>query len=122
LESADASALGFLSPRNQQHAMTPLAALSKYTGRYDQFLKIRQRYNLKWTSGKESLQTFEGFFNDELNYNIILGRIPHMISKTRTQRRNLSCLTVLLALDHLKLCSRPSYKRVVITQLALKEE
>ena len=52
LESGDASALGMLSPRNRQHAMTALAALSKYTGHHDQFLNIKERYNLKWTSGK----------------------------------------------------------------------
>ncbi|HEX6281291.1 MAG TPA: integrase [Nitrososphaera sp.] len=96
LESGDASALGMLSPRNKQHAMTALAALSKYTGRYDLFLKIKERYNLKWTSGKESLQTFERFFNDELNYNTILQRIRQMISNTSTQMAQIikvDCLT-----------------------------
>jgi hypothetical protein len=49
LDSGDASSLLTLSHRNKHHAMSALANYAKYTGRYDQFLSIRQRYNLKWS-------------------------------------------------------------------------
>jgi hypothetical protein len=55
LDTGDASALTALSPCNKQHAMSALAALSKYQGRYNQWLAIHERYNLKWSSGNNSL-------------------------------------------------------------------
>ena len=42
LDSGDASQLLTLSPRNKHHAMTALANYAKYTGRYDEWLKLRQ--------------------------------------------------------------------------------
>jgi hypothetical protein len=45
--------------------MSALANLAKYQGRYDQFLQLRQRYNLKWSKG-DSLQYFARFFDGEL--------------------------------------------------------
>jgi intergrase/recombinase len=68
-----------LSPRNKHHAMTALANLAKYTGCYDLWLQIRQCYNLKWTSGNESLQSFNRFFDDELNLDVMLQRIKDMM-------------------------------------------
>jgi hypothetical protein len=50
LDAGDASPLLTLSPRNKHHAMTALANLAKYTGRYDQFLQIGQRYSLNRTN------------------------------------------------------------------------
>ena len=47
LDTGDASPLLTLSPRNKHHAMTALANLAKFTGRYDEFMKIKQRYSLK---------------------------------------------------------------------------
>jgi hypothetical protein len=70
-----------LSPRNKDHAMSALANLSKYTGRYDKWLQLRHRYNLKW-SKTDSIQSFERFFDDELNFNVMLQRIKGMIDKT----------------------------------------
>ena len=78
LDTGDASPLLTLSPRNKQHAMTALANLAKYTGRYDQFIQIRQRYSLKWSNG-DSIQHFHRFFNDELTLDVMLQRIKEMI-------------------------------------------
>jgi hypothetical protein len=52
--------------------MVALANLAKFTGRHDVWLQLRQNYNLKWISENESLQSFEWFFNDELNYDVML--------------------------------------------------
>ncbi|MDQ3847326.1 MAG: hypothetical protein M3261_00035, partial [Thermoproteota archaeon] len=66
LDTGDASELMILSARNKHHAMSALAALSKYQGSYDQWLQIRQRYNLKWSAGNEALTSLQRFFNPEM--------------------------------------------------------
>jgi hypothetical protein len=78
LDTGDASRLLTLSPRNKQHAMTAIAYLSKFTGRYDQWLQLRQCYNLKWSKG-DSLQVLNRFFDDELNFDTMLQRIKEMM-------------------------------------------
>lgn len=80
LDTGDASPLLTLSPRNKQYAMTALANLAKFQGRYDQFLQIRQRYSLKRSKG-DSIQHFNRFFNDELTFDAMLQRIRLMIEK-----------------------------------------
>jgi hypothetical protein len=59
--------------------MEALANLSKFQGRYDIWLQIRQRYNLKWTSGNESLQALERFFNPEMGLDQLIDRVKAMI-------------------------------------------
>jgi hypothetical protein len=57
---------------------------------------MRQRYSLKWTSGNESLQSLERFFNDGLNYDTMLQRIREMVQKLPIQMANIikfDCLT-----------------------------
>jgi hypothetical protein len=78
LDTEDASPLLALSPRNKQHAMTALANLAKYQGRYDQFLQLRQRYSLKWSKG-DSMQSFARFFNESLDFDTMLQRIKEMM-------------------------------------------
>jgi hypothetical protein len=81
LDTGDASPLLTLSPRNKQHAMSALANLAKFTGRYQKFVQIRQNYNLKWSKG-DSVQSFHRFFNEELSFDKMLQRIREMIAKT----------------------------------------
>jgi intergrase/recombinase len=79
LDTGDASPLLTLSNRNKHHAMSALANYAKYTGRYDQFLQLRQRYNLKWSKGS-SLQYFERFFhNKELSFEAMLSKVKQMM-------------------------------------------
>ena len=79
LDKGDAWPVLTLSKRNKHHAMSALANYAKYTGRYDQFLQIRQRYNLKWSNGG-SLQYFERFFhNKELSFEAMLTKVKHMM-------------------------------------------
>ena len=60
----DASILLQFTPDKRIHVMRALSSLSKFQGRYDHFLKIRQRYNLKWNNENEKLYAFERFFDD----------------------------------------------------------
>jgi intergrase/recombinase len=77
LDTGDASEL--MSLRTRHNALTALANLAKYQGRYQVFLEIRQRYALKWTSGNDSLQTLQRFFNPDLTLDVMLQRIKEMI-------------------------------------------
>ncbi len=81
LQSGDAADLLTLSPRNRGHAMNALASLAKYLGKYDEWLKIRQRYNLKWSSGNDYLQSFNRFFDNDLNLEVMIQRIREMIAR-----------------------------------------
>ena len=79
LDTGDASPiLNTIKPNVQHHALTALANLAKYTGRYQKFLEILQRYNLKWSRG-DPMTHFERFFNEELTLDVMLQRIKEMI-------------------------------------------
>jgi hypothetical protein len=62
--------------------MKTLSSLAKYTGQYDNWLNLRQRYSLKWVNENATLLSFQRFFNEELNYDTMLQGIKEMISKT----------------------------------------
>jgi intergrase/recombinase len=64
LQTANASDLLHLKPDKRIHAMKALSNLAKFTGKYDIWLQLRQRYNLKWSTGTEKIDTFERFFDD----------------------------------------------------------
>ena len=78
LDNGDASELMTLSYSNRKHALSALAALSKYQGRYDQYLQLKQRYSLRWTS-TSSVQSLERFFNPDLTFDVILSKVKEMI-------------------------------------------
>jgi hypothetical protein len=102
LDTGYASALLTLSQRTKQHVMAALANYAKYTGRYDQFLQIRQRYNLKWSKGG-SLQYFERFFqNKELRFETMLSRVKQMMQILPPIWLKYSGLAYLLACGQLK--------------------
>jgi hypothetical protein len=82
LDTGDASQLLTLSPRSRHHALAALAALAKNQGQYDKWMQIRQRYRMKWSSGQESLQSFNRFFNPQLSLESMLQQIAIMVSKT----------------------------------------
>lgn len=53
-----------LQPDKRIHAMKALASLARFTASYDKWMQIRQRYNLKWSTGNEALTAFQRFFDD----------------------------------------------------------
>ena len=55
--------------------MKALTALSKYLGCYDGWNKTRRQYNLKWTTGNESLQSLQRFFDANLTLESMLQRV-----------------------------------------------
>ena len=52
--------------------MKALSNLAKFTGEYDVWLQLRQRYNLKWSTGTEKLDAFERFFDDSKTLDTML--------------------------------------------------
>jgi hypothetical protein len=53
-----------LPPDKRIHVMKALASLSRFTGTYDNWMQIRQRYRLTWTTGNETLTALSRFFDD----------------------------------------------------------
>jgi intergrase/recombinase len=45
--------------------MKALAALSKFLGKYDEWLKIIKKFQLKWSSGNNSIKAFKSIFDFE---------------------------------------------------------
>jgi len=68
-----------LSPEKRLMVIKSLTALSKYLGCYDRWQQIRKQYNLKWSTGNESLQSFERFFDDGLNLDTMIERVVRMM-------------------------------------------
>lgn len=99
LETRDATPLVNLqSGATRRHAMEALVALSKHTGSYDRWQEIRKRYSLKWTSGNESLQSLQRFFNPDLSLDVMLQRIKQIVDKTPIQIGNIIKFACLIGL------------------------
>ena len=66
IESMNAQELTKLSPDVKAHVMKALVSLSKYLGRYDEWIKIIKRYQLKWSStSNSSMKAFKSIFDIE---------------------------------------------------------
>ncbi|HZL24607.1 MAG TPA: integrase [Nitrososphaeraceae archaeon] len=52
--------------------MKALSVLSKFIGCYDMWKEIKERYQLKWSNGNNSLQVFQTIVNNETNYDSML--------------------------------------------------
>jgi len=81
LESANAQELLSCSYKTRVHTMKALASLSKYTGCYDTWKEIVQRYQLKWSDSNKSIKVFNAIFQNEgNNYSSMLKWIKEVIS------------------------------------------
>ena len=47
--------------------MKALAALSKFSGKYNEWVEIITRFQLKWSSGNKSFNTFKTIFESQGN-------------------------------------------------------
>jgi hypothetical protein len=80
LETGDATPLVNLSSGAvRRHAMEALTVWSKYISHYERWQQIRKSYSLHWTSGNESLQSLQRFFNPELTLESMLDKIRKMM-------------------------------------------
>jgi len=65
LQSKDASSIAKLSPDVKAHVMKSLASLAKFQGRYDEWLDIVKRFQLKWSNQNKSFKTFQSIIESE---------------------------------------------------------
>jgi intergrase/recombinase len=59
--------------------MKALTALSKYLGYYAQWKNQCKAYNLKWTTGSESIDALQRFFDSSLTLDSMVSRVKEMI-------------------------------------------
>ena len=59
-----------LPPQTRLNVMKALTALSKYLGCYERWKATSKQYNLKWTTGSESIASLERFFNPNLTLRV----------------------------------------------------
>ena len=104
LDTGDASPLLELSPRNRHHVLCSMANLAKYTGRYDKFQQLRHRYALKWSSGNNSLQSLERFFNPDLTLDVMLQKVREMMQVLPTDMAVVIRFAVLTGLRPSEAC------------------
>lgn len=63
------------------NVMKSLTGLSKYLGCYGRWQEMPRSYNMKWSTGESSIQSFERFCNVGLNCDTLLQRIRQMNQK-----------------------------------------
>jgi hypothetical protein len=67
LETKDANDILKLSHGSKTHTMKALASLSKFLGKFDLWLDIIKKYQLKWAESDKSIKIFKSIFNSEGN-------------------------------------------------------
>ena len=65
LETKDAQDLLKLSHGSKVHTMKALASLSKFLGKYDEWLQILKKYQLKWSKPDKSVNVFKLIFDSQ---------------------------------------------------------
>jgi hypothetical protein len=68
-----------LPPQKRLNVMKSLTALSRYLGCYENWQQTRKQHNLKWSTGNESLQSLERFFNPEMGLDQMIDRVKVMM-------------------------------------------
>lgn len=102
-----------LQPDKRIHAMKALASLARFTGSYDKWMQIRQRYNMKWSTGNEALTVFQRFFDDSKSLDTMIQWVKQAISvlpADMTEVIKFNCFTGLRpieAINAIKLIKNP---------------
>jgi hypothetical protein len=98
--------------------MKSLSCLAKFTGQYEQWLAVRRKYNLTWTTGTEKLEVFERFFDDNTTLDSMIGwlrealhRLPVRFANvflfcTLTGMRASECLASIRLIKDFETCKR----------------
>jgi hypothetical protein len=64
LQSGDAQSLLALAPNKRIHAMKAISSLARYTGAQSDWITIRKKYGLSWSTGTEKIDAFSRLFDD----------------------------------------------------------
>jgi hypothetical protein len=98
LNEYDANDLLLLSSEKRVHVMKSLATLSKYLGCYDQWRKIIQGYQLKW-SDKDNTEVFNDIMGNNGNsYNSMVEWLKDTCSKLSSHYGNILLYNTLTGL------------------------
>lgn len=68
----EASELVSLAPNKRIHVMKAISSLAKFTGMQDDWLAIRKRYGLQWSTGREKIEAFNRFFDNTRSLDTML--------------------------------------------------
>jgi hypothetical protein len=99
LLTGDAKVLTTLPSAQRRHAMEGLAALSKYTGCYDVWKGIREKYQLRWSnSEQENLKFFTNYMAGKGNFDEMLEWLKDAMSKLPTHAANVLLFNTLTGL------------------------
>lgn len=83
--------------------MRALANLSKYYGCYDHWKSIKQKYDLKWTTGND-LDVFKAMVDDQHNYTAMVNWLKDTCSKIPKPYANILLFDVLTGLRPTEAC------------------
>jgi hypothetical protein len=68
------------SPNKRIHIMKALSSLARFTGQQYNWLAIRQRYGLQWSTGTEKIDAFTRFFDDSKDLDTMIGWLKEAVS------------------------------------------
>jgi intergrase/recombinase len=80
LSKGDLSPLLQLSAEKKIHVQKALSCLARFTGCYEEWMQLRKRYNLKWTTGVEKLAAFERFFDAGKSLDVMIEQLKDTIN------------------------------------------
>jgi hypothetical protein len=103
LQQADARELLELSGEKRIHVMKSLAALAKYTGCYDTWQQMRERFQLKW-SNSDVQEQFSLNFNNGKDLNTMLYWVKETYSKLPQKYGNVLIFNTLTGLRPSEAC------------------
>jgi hypothetical protein len=99
LETGNAKELLSSSFKVRNHTMKALSSLSKFMGLYDEWKKIVQRYQLKWSDNNKNIKVFDAIFQNEANnYSSMLKWIKDVIVVLTKDYQNIILFNTLTGL------------------------
>jgi Archaeal phage integrase len=105
LTTGSAKDLLTLSSSRRKHAMEALAALSKFTGRYQVWRQIRESHQLKWSDSEEdNLRFFERFTSGEEDYPAMVAWLKEAIAKLPSPVGNVLVFNTMTGLRPTEAC------------------
>jgi hypothetical protein len=87
-----------LQPNKRLHIMKAISCLARYTGRYNDWLVLRQKHGLTWTTGTEKVDAFTRFFDDGKSLDKMIGWLKEALKVLPWQHSNIFLFTTLTGL------------------------
>jgi hypothetical protein len=96
--SNDAKAADILQlpPNKRIHVMKALSCLARFTGRAEQWLQIREQYQLSWSTGTEKIDAFTRFFDSEKSLDVMIDWLKEAMQSLSKTRRTAKYSNLLL--------------------------